>query len=337
MFVAINLKNRSRVTSIAAQWNNRLELLRELTDSGQLICPGCEQLLWLRIGQKRRRHFAHRRLADCPLENQSAEVLEAKAQLYEWLESKYPGHVHIDMAIGVPGWVKPMDLLVEPEPDRKFGYWVFDRQQRSRFDLLAYRRLPGVNVHFIHTESTLTIKPEAGIVLTASQREFITGSDFDRAVAWRDRGHLYFILGEESKLCIYRGLHCVHKPNVYQWAVERSRPLSEALINPRTGEIVFPEDVEARDERQRQLAEAHTDQHKTSPACHAGAGVTNQSPVTEPKPSTQPMNLNGPFRCEDCGVETFDWSISTPSAGTCVCRNCLKKRWGQNMASQSSE
>lgn len=336
MFVAISIKDRGRITSIASQWNNRLEALRELTDTGQLICPGCEQLLWLRIGQKRRRHFAHRRLADCPLENQSAEVLEAKAQLYEWLESKYPGHVHLDMAIGVPGWVKPMDLLVEPEPDRKFGYWVFDRQQRSRFDLLAYQRLPGVNVHFIHTESTLTIKPETGMVLTASQREFITGSDFDRAVAWRDRGHLHFLLGGESKICIYRGLHCVHKPNVYQWAVERSRPLSEALISPRTGEIVFPEDVETRDEWQRQSAGKQADRHKNNPPGRAMAGETNKPSATEPMPATRTMNLNGPFRCEDCGIETLDWSVSTPSAGTCVCRACVKKRWQQNAAPQST-
>ena len=46
MFVALKAKNRSRVTSIAPQWDDRLNALRELTNTGQLICPGCEQPLW---------------------------------------------------------------------------------------------------------------------------------------------------------------------------------------------------------------------------------------------------------------------------------------------------
>jgi competence CoiA-like predicted nuclease len=138
MFVALQAKDRTRVTSIASQWDERLEVLRELTSGGHLICPGCEQRLWLRIGIKRRRHFAHRHLADCPLGNQSAEVLEAKAQMFEWLEKKYPGKVNLDLTIGVPGWSKVIDLLVEAEPGRKFAYWIFDRQQRSREEILAH-------------------------------------------------------------------------------------------------------------------------------------------------------------------------------------------------------
>jgi hypothetical protein len=155
MFVALRTTDRSRVTSLAVQWDGQLDALQELAAGGQLVCPGCEQLLWLRIGLKRRRLFAHRQLADCPLAHQSPEVLEVKAQLYQWLESKYPDKVHLDLPLGVPGWDKLLDLLVEATPSRKFTYWAFDRQRRARYPILAYQSLPDVHVHFIHTQSAL--------------------------------------------------------------------------------------------------------------------------------------------------------------------------------------
>jgi len=146
MFVALRTTDRSRVTSLDVRWDFRLDALRELAASGRLVCQGCEQKFWLRTGVKRRRHFAHRQLADCPLAHQSPELLEVKAQLYQWLRSKYPGEVHLDMAIGVPGWEKCIDLLVEAAQGRKFGYWAFDRQQRARDEFLASQHLPGMQV-----------------------------------------------------------------------------------------------------------------------------------------------------------------------------------------------
>ena len=77
MFAAQRISDRSRVTSISSQWDDNEEVLRELARSGELVCPGCEQLLWLRTGEVRRRHFAHRDLSECPIGKQSPEVLEA--------------------------------------------------------------------------------------------------------------------------------------------------------------------------------------------------------------------------------------------------------------------
>jgi len=346
MFVAIKTGDQSRITSIASQWDGQETTLRELTDSGQLICPGCNQPLWLRVGKTRRRHFAHRSLAECPLERQSSEVLEAKAQLYEWLETKYPGSVNLDMPVGVPGGNKIIDLLVEARSGRKFAYWIFDRQQRSRNDFLAYQQQAGVHVHFIHTESTLKIDPAKDIVLTASQREFIARSEFDAPVDWCGRGHLHFLTGETSKLRIYRGLHCVHQPNLYQWTVVRTHRLADALISPHTGEIVFAEDVAARDDGRRKNMQEDVSGRTARPGFPpAGpeesepdttrAVVLDQSPASEQKPDEPPINFNGPFCCEDCGTMTTHWSTATPSAGTCVCKGCVKKRWDKNVSGEN--
>jgi hypothetical protein len=336
MFVALRTADGSRVTSIASDWDDRLGILRELAATGQLECPGCKQLLWLRISRKRRRHFAHRHLADCPLAHQSAELLEVKAQLFKWLETKYPGKVHLDMAIGVPGWDRLIDLLLEPRPGRKFAYWVFDRQQRSREEILAYQRLVGVHVHFIHAQSTLAQHSVAEIALTASQRDFVTPSDYDACLPFGGNGHLHFLDEADSKLRIYRGLRCVHAPNLYAWEALRVDSLSEAKISPVTGEIVLGEDVAARREHRQKLQQRKaTDLTAGSraPSAHQeaphseGEVRTAETSVDDQEPTAPRLNINGPFRCEDCGVETMDWSEATPSAGTCVCRRCLAERW----------
>jgi hypothetical protein len=317
-----------------------------MTSSGRLICPGCEQLLWLRIGRKRRRHFAHRNLADCPLANQSAEVLEAKAQLYRWLEMKYPGSVHIDMTIGRPGWSELIDLVVEADSNRKFAYFVFDRQVRARENLLGYQRLSGVHAHFIHTQSTLVSHSESEITLTASQRDFIGRSDYDADKAYAGCGHLHFLDGKASIVRIYRGLRCVHRPNLYGWEALREGMLSTAKISPNTGEMVFADDVATRQEwksRLRQAKRRETEALRSAlrtgqegfgprPAAEVSSDAAS---VIHPKPTVPPLSLNSPFRCEDCGIETRDWSVATPSAGTCACKNCTRKRWSCDTNSQT--
>jgi hypothetical protein len=185
-------------------------------------------------------------MADCPLAHQSEEVQEVKAQLFKWLETKYGGSVHLDMAIGVPGWDKLVDLVVEAGPERKFAYWTFDRQQRAREHLLGYRRLPGVYVHFIHTQSTRPMYSPTEIALTASQRAFMSRSEYDSCVGLAGYSHLHFLDGADAKLRIYRGLKCLHTPNLYAWEVLREDVLPAARISPMTGEIVLPEDVAVR-------------------------------------------------------------------------------------------
>jgi hypothetical protein len=239
MFVAIRSNDAGRVTSIDPTWDNQAHLLRDLAQSGELLCPGCRQQLWLRTGEVRRRHFAHRSLTDCPLENQSAETMEVKAQLYLFLQKKFPDAVALDKAIGNPDLDKRADLLVETGSGIKFAYWIFDREQRDREAFFPYRYLDGVSAHFIHTASTLRQNSIDQVQLSASQRAFISSSDFDMAVAREGAGHLSFYQVETSNLLIFRGLYCVHRPNLYRWGAFRQGCLDYALISPKTGEILF--------------------------------------------------------------------------------------------------
>jgi Competence protein CoiA-like family len=342
MFVAIRSNDAGRVTSIDPAWDNQTHLLRELAQNGELLCPGCRQQLWLRTGEVRRRHFAHRSLTDCPLENQSAETLESKAQLYLFLQKKFPDAVALDKAIGNPGLDRIVDVLVETGSGVKFAYWVFDREQRDRDGFCPYRSLAGVFAHFIHAGSTLRQESPDELKLSASQRGFISSSDFDEAVAMRGAGHLSFYQVETSTLSIYRGLYCVHRPNLYRWKALRQGCLESALISPKTGEVLFSEDEEARKTWRQQRCRDERLVY-TCEMTHIGLkGLLNPGkegprndgePLDETKSETQLPSLNGPFRCEDCGIETTDWSSATPSAGTCVCKSCTHKRWERTRGS----
>lgn len=250
MFVAHRTSNNTRVTSIARQWDSNVEALRQMAASGDLVCPGCEQLLWLRTGELRRRHFAHRTLKECPLGHKSAELFDAQFQLYRWLDSKFPGQVEMELALPDAGDVKAPDLQVQLSPEVRAVYWLLDRQMHHREALLNLRRRPNLHVHFIHTQSALKLNSDSELALTASQRDFTTVSGFDRLGSVPGDGHLCFLNTEESNLLIYRGLWMVHSPNLFCWSLLTQCLLQDALVSPKTGEIVTTEDKVRLEERQ---------------------------------------------------------------------------------------
>ena len=329
MFAALRISDRSRVTSIAARWDENEEALRELARVGLLVCPGCEQKLWLKTSSVRRRHFAHRDLSDCSVGDESPEVLEAKAQLFTWLDTKFPDRVQIDLDPGTPGESRVADLVADPADGKRFIYWIFDRQIRDRSEFRTSNYDGVVKEHYIHTESTLKLAPDGGIILSPSQRDFINRGDFDRALPRPGSGHLHFILGTQSRVRVYRGLHCVHSPAVHEWGELREASLERALVCPKSGEIVFDEDVEARAEwRQRPTPEPARTPPKKSDAKKTARRTSRSRIIGTPPPASMASNpLSRPFRCEECGIETTAWSRVDLSQGTCVCNQCLHQRW----------
>lgn len=324
MFAALKISEQSRVNSIAAQWDGREENLRELARSGQLVCPGCKQLLWLRTGDVRRRHFAHRDLSECQLGKQSSEVLEAKAQLFAFLEFKFPGRVQIDLELDMPGIGNVPDLVVEMEDGRRFTYWIFDRQIRNRSGYPKPPENKTERTHYIHTESAWNLGPEKGILLSASQRHFISYSDYDLALNRPGVGHLHFFSTSDSTLRIYRGLRCIHGPALHDWEELREGSLESALVCTENGEFVFDDDVVAREQRQQNPGRS-TSNHSRRPL--AKIKQDDHEPEAASMATKLTSYLNRALRCEVCGVETTKWSSATPSAGTCVCKDCSEKRW----------
>jgi hypothetical protein len=311
VFSAKDKESDKKVTSLDPAWRSRFDELRALAASERLVCPGCARPVRFRVGEQRRPHFAHVSLSECPLSRQSAEVLEAKAQLYEWLTGKYPSKVEFDVDMQLPDCDRVMDLLVHPKDDLSFAYWVFDRAPRNRHALL--HSLPGhVMRNVVQTQSAHRKGEDDTILLTAAQRDFIGSSKFDPSP---QRGHLHFLDTEDGTVTIYRGIHCVHPPSHFGWQVVREEPLMTALISPEDGEITFSGDV--ADWRQRQQEE------NVRRAGHAPV-TPDVPPRRHPSRPSSSYILNQPLTCEKCGVKTTEWMQATPGKGLCICRGCTR-------------
>lgn len=355
MFVALDRVSEKRICSLDDVWTARADELRRWTVDGRLVCPGCEQLVRFRRGKRVRAHFAHRVLSECPLSKQSAEILEAKAQLYGWMTGKKRGQVEMDVDMRIDGWDRVADLTLTLAPDRMFAYWLFDRQQRQRHGLLAEAKRRSGRFHFFHTQSAFNRHSRKRLALTASQRDFMWRSDYDTSETNREEGHLCFLSGDSGTVQLFRGLALVHPPNLYGWSIHRSGPLESALIDPLSGEIVFQEDLENRkqwqleQERKRKEADERKERARAarkkfeeaekkrvaSLRQHAdamrapGKAALRVAAANKPGPEAELRayeHLNGPFRCEQCGKMTKEWTTAVPSAGTCLCRECFYRK-----------
>lgn len=329
MFVSLNNQTDERVTSIAREWLDRPEALRALAVADRLCCSGCRQLVRFRCGPERRPHFAHRHLLDCPLARRSAEVLEAQAQVYEWLCTKYPGKVELDVDLQTEGWKPFADLVVRPEGTKPFVYWIFDRQQRYRDALLFGVHREAAEHHFIHTQTTLRPWPGGLLDLTASQRDFTRRTLYDEP--FRPWGHLSFLDTQKRELMVCRGLRCVHEPNIFSAEAVRTGPLARALISPTTGELHFADDVEELQAWKARLAEGRVSKTLELPQSGLWTSLAAMRDALARRPESDgeaaPLRINEPMRCEDCGAMTTEWSVAHPAQGTCVCRACLARRY----------
>jgi hypothetical protein len=115
MLVAPDEVNECRVVLPAIRDPAERAVVRQRTRKGELTCRECKALLNYREGSKRRPHFAHRTLVDCPLKNIAAVVLEACSLPFPFFQSgigdKISG-VEVEPDIpGIPDGARA-DLLV---------------------------------------------------------------------------------------------------------------------------------------------------------------------------------------------------------------------------------
>lgn len=347
MFVATDKELGARVISLDPAWVSRFWDLRAWVTSGRLVCPGCKQKLLFRAGDVRRPHFAHRAHSECPQDKQSAEVLEAKAQLYGWLITKYPGQIDMDMDLHIPDWDGSADLVVRADEAKAFAYWIFDHSPRNREGLL--NRMPsGVNRQVIFTESARKTLGNS-VLLTKAQRELISATRFDES-KWR--GHLHFFDTKTRMLTLYRGLYCIHEPSSYCWGKVHEAELVDYRICAASGEIIAADDFEheevlpTRLSRSMSVAESGAVEDRGRPVLDNEAQPV--APAKDPsrfsfgsmredfRREVDVSWLSRALKCELCGEETTEYSSSKPGEGTCVCRACLPQHLAARLKGQSS-
>jgi len=128
MFKARHKQSKEDIVILDPNWVSQLHRLRQLDKQDRLVCPGCEQPVRVKAGQKIRWHFAHKHLEDCPLSHEAPVVLEARALLYQWLVGKFhTGAVTLEKELAPELLLRPVDCWAETKSG-EVAYWIIASQ-----------------------------------------------------------------------------------------------------------------------------------------------------------------------------------------------------------------
>ena len=214
--------------------------VRERTREGQIVCPTCQQLLWLHAGTLRTWHFAHRSLSNCPHGRVSEGILSARRLLYLFFQSritagKLTGEVNLEPSVkGLPDDLE-LDLLLKREGKPPVAVLLLESSLKPhvRSWLPPALEKRGFVFRPVFLASRLKQPDEHAdeFLLDTAQREFPIDSAYDEAWLGYSCGSstLHFIDSLKERWTTLRGLHFVHGPQVYRAAKVLSSPMAGLL------------------------------------------------------------------------------------------------------------
>ena len=358
MFKAQRGLTKEDVVILDPYWNEKtVELLRQHGRDDELICPVCKQPVLVRAGQKKRWHFAHKDLTNCPLKNESPDVLQARILLYSWLKSKLGEKVTIEKYYPEADLPRPIDCFIELSNGHKIGYWILDKGIRDRWALQhAFLQLD-ISIVWVPLADILREddQDQGTVHLTPTERDITYSSEYSKLYSYSDKSLSYLDV-EKKAISTIRGLNCIHSPQKYHFHSKLVTILDQVLLSPLTGEFVHPGEHEQlkilkRDIEEKERIRAIEEQKRWNDEKKWRQELAEQqkrtfSPRTQawnatqrlPKPTTSlpkfPENkkresefnnlFDELYPCSVCGKMTMNWTTLDLSGNTCVCSNeCL--------------
>lgn len=357
MYKSFDRQTEEEIVILDPYWDkDTIPPIRERGRENHLACPVCQQPVHVKAGEKKRWHFAHKDLSNCPLKHESPNILQARSLLYNWLKIKVGDRVTIEKDFPEAGLPRPLDCYLEIRGGGKIGYWVLERGIRDRLSLLPIFR--HLNVHIIWVMLTDMLRfddadPET-IHLTPTERDFLYSSEYNKIYSGYDSALCYLSIDEQTVTTL-RGLSCIHSPQKYGFDFKLKTKLEHMLLSPRTGEFVHPGEHERLEEqrqqileeerlkvleerkRQEEIRESQRQRLKQQEILLKRARVPNQTESSQrnlhvPKKHTNSHNhkqgayssINRPYPCSVCGTQTVNWTTLDLSNDTCICsRECL--------------
>ena len=217
--------------------SDSIEQLREKCRKGTIVCPECDQPVVLKAGVKKINHFAHQSLESCPLSSESANVLQGRQLLYQWLQkqltSKYPNNhaLVLEKIFPCEHLKRPVDCYIELAKNRNFAYWILESGARNFWEIEYFFqgiRLP-LNRIFLSNMIRLDKEKET-LKLTPTERHSINEEELS----------LSYLDINSNKYITYGGLKLYHSPQEYQFLYSIENDLSVMGISPLTGNLIHP-------------------------------------------------------------------------------------------------
>lgn len=340
MYKCLRLPEREEVIILAPAWKGRLADLRGLAVGDGLVCQGCLQPVRVKAGRFRRSHFAHKHLKGCSYGRESAEILAARAVLYDWLVGCFPApDYQVTLEHPIPGvdLPRPVDGWVDG-PGGPFAWWIVDQglHYTVRQQVLdAFEAFQG-RVHWVLLSANLHMDPhrEGRFLLSPTERALLRGSDYDE-IGWQARisgevvgQSLHYLNAGEGKLVSMRSLVCCHAPNVFT-GLSTEHPLAQVTAAALTGEFVHP----GEDQKLVRSRKAHAEyaaQQRAAEERYLAWFSSDQRAHAEALPG-----MNSPIRsaggelyaCLHCGQVTGEYWMTVVVDGVrrCKCRECLAR------------
>lgn len=262
MFRAWDVQSDREIISLDHGWDS--DSLRKLIEKDKLVCPGCREPVLLRDGVIRRRHFAHKHLGNCKYALQSAELLAARAVLYEWLVTKFESGVTLEKEIEGIDLPRPVDCWVTKD-NGDVAYWILDRQMspKKRAPLILGLEHAPVHLNWVCLASMLRRPegiPDGEVVLSTTERDILRHTIYDEAITRTPKvgSSLHYLHAERKWVATLRALGVIHEPQIYK-GNEHKTYLRDLRVQPKEGGFVHPEEHELWKRyaawRQRKLAE----------------------------------------------------------------------------------
>jgi hypothetical protein len=345
MFKAINTTSNEAIISLDIMGEAETAEARRKGQEGSLCCQVCREPVFLKAGTERRTHFAHKTLRNCPTRNEPADILEARAVLYQWLRSKFGDVATIERQVDNSDLSRPFDCWVTREEDN-LAYWLIGK--RVPFEELASieRAAEKNNAHLTWTFlSKVLRRPErvpSSVSLSTTERHCLKNSDYDAAYERTSRGTLHYIDSDRTTIATLRALHCVHHPQMYAGHEIRTT-MSEVLVAPKTGEFVHPGEHDklevtrrkSRERKERNRREADESRRMAEEAQARMTDPSGQRHRPERRLAamsypTPPSGANREAICTECDQVTTDWWMYDGKTDTCRCNVCRRRREGRS-------
>ena len=317
MLTAWDTLNATRLVLPDVTAREELECVRQRARDGELHCPACADLLWLKAGQIRIPHFAHRAVTHCAFAGASAVVLAARLLLYRFFQQRVQsGRLKGDLELephlpGLPA--KPcIDLLLrrESEPPVAIAILASGLQPDNRWAATSAFRRAELVFRPVFLIQRLRRDPDTRDVylLDTTQRDFFHPSPYGAQVFGGDAApSLHFIDTSAQTWVTLRALRCVNPPQGFA-AETKTSSLAELLWSERHAEWVHPGEAEA-------LSAYRAQMRKVPPVW--------TPPLLPQVFKTLPAYLHTGLVCCGCGIRTTDWQTAQPSNDVCVCRTCF--------------
>jgi hypothetical protein len=242
-----------------------LGLLRTRTRQGELVCPTCQQLLWLRAGEVLIPHFAHRRLSECPHGRVSEVVLTARRLIYRFFRARIdtaqlPGEIQLEPVLEGVLQRTPPDLLLRRrtrscvaikiiestlKPDLRFELPAAIQQQKWLFRPI-----------FLSSRIRRAEDGTGAYLLDPAQRELRLSSAYDLRLEYAapSPGTLHFLDPHAASWTTLRALWLVHNPQVFEARSVHTTHMDHLLWSEAHSEWAHPGEPEALKELKEQIA-----------------------------------------------------------------------------------